>query len=59
MAGIVKQQPGQKMIGFVAHDGAVRPLVEGFLPDRIKQRGSMIGGCSPGKISFLYLTSPM
>ena len=38
MAGIVKQQPGQQMIGFVAYGGAVRPLGEGFLPDRIKQR---------------------
>ena len=26
------------MVGFVANDGAVRPLSEGFLPDRLEQR---------------------
>src|SRR6476620_8299936 len=26
------------MVGFVANDGAVRPLNEGFLPDRLEQR---------------------
>ena len=38
MAGIVEQQSRQQVIGFVAYDGAVRPLGEGFLPDRLKQR---------------------
>src|SRR4051812_36094479 len=26
------------MVGFAAHDGAVRPLSEGFLPDCLEQR---------------------
>jgi hypothetical protein len=38
MAGVVEQQSGQELIGFVAHDGAVGPLGEGFLPNGFKQR---------------------
>jgi len=38
VAGIIKQQTRQQVVGLVAHDGAVGPLGEGFLPDRIKQR---------------------
>jgi hypothetical protein len=38
MAGIVEQQSCQQVVGFVAHDGAVGPLGEGFLSDRLKQR---------------------
>jgi hypothetical protein len=29
------------MVGFVANDGAVRPLSEGFLPDCFEQRGGL------------------
>ena len=38
MAGIVKQQSRQQVVGFVPYDRAVRPLGEGFLPDGLKQR---------------------
>ncbi len=38
MAGIVEQQSRQQVVGFVACDGAVGPLGEGFLPDRVEQR---------------------
>jgi hypothetical protein len=38
MPGIVKQQSCQQVVGLVAHDDAVGPLGEGFLPDRLKQR---------------------
>jgi hypothetical protein len=36
MAGIVEQHTCQQVVGLVAHDGAVRPLGEGFLPDRLE-----------------------
>jgi len=39
MAGIVEQQSCQQVVGFVACDGAMGPLGERFLPDRLKQRG--------------------
>ena len=38
MAGIIEQQFCQQMVGLVAYDGAVGPLGEGFLSDRLKQR---------------------
>ena len=38
MAGVVEQQFCQQVLGFVADDGAVGPLGEGFLPDCVKQR---------------------
>ena len=38
MAGIVKQQSRQQLVGLVAHNGAVGPLGEGFMSDRLKQR---------------------
>jgi hypothetical protein len=38
MPGIVKQQSRQQLVGLVAHNGAVGPLGEGFMSDRLKQR---------------------
>src|SRR5258706_3020777 len=38
MAGIIEQQPCQQMVGLATYDGAVGPLGEGFLSDRVKQR---------------------
>jgi hypothetical protein len=38
MAGIVEQQSGQQVVGFVADEGSVGPLGERFLPDCVKQR---------------------
>src|ERR1700736_4143955 len=40
MPGIVKQQSCQQVVRFVAHDGAVGPLGNGFLEDRLKQRAT-------------------
>src|SRR5713101_5322094 len=37
MAGIVEQQSCQQVVGFVADEGSVGPLGEGFLPDCIKE----------------------
>ena len=37
MTGIVEQKPCQEVVGFAANDGAVRPLGERFLADRLKQ----------------------
>ena len=36
--GIMRWQSRQQVVGLVAHEGAVRPLGEGFLSDRLKQR---------------------
>src|SRR5258707_631186 len=38
MAGIVKQQSCQRVVGLLPYGGAMRPLGERFLPDCIKQR---------------------
>src|SRR6202140_5079086 len=38
MPGLVKQQSRQQVVGLVARDGAVGPLGERFLPDRLEQR---------------------
>ena len=51
MAGIIKQQPGQQMIGFVAYGGAVRPLLEGFLPDRITLYPGVIAKATLDRLS--------
>ena len=60
MAGVVEQQSGQQMVGFVAYDGAVGPLVvSDFCRTASNSARSMIAGCSPGRISSLYLTSPI
>jgi len=62
MAGIIEQQPCQQMVGLAAYDGleCVGTLGEGFLSDDASNSArSMIEGCSPGRISFLYLTSPI
>src|SRR6266404_385141 len=38
MAGIIEQQPCQQIVRLATYDGAVGPLGEGFLSDRVKQR---------------------
>src|SRR6266404_8865919 len=38
IAGVVEQQSRQQVVGFVADEGSVGPLGEGFLPDCVKQR---------------------
>ena len=57
MARVVVQQPRQEIVGFGFGVISVGPLIGELLLDCIKSCLSMIAGCSPGRISPLYLTS--
>jgi hypothetical protein len=59
MAGVIEQQPCQQMSDLLRRMVRWDQRASDFCRTDSNSARSIIGGCWPGRISFLYLTSPI